>query len=100
VAKNGEKNQLVVALEGSASALLHRRRFTLHQLHFIRERLEKPCRLLGRPRHRDPSQSLYFEPIGPDTAVVEFPNPPRALASGQVLALYEEKRLLGGGIYA
>ncbi|MDR0728398.1 MAG: tRNA 2-thiouridine(34) synthase MnmA, partial [Puniceicoccales bacterium] len=100
VAKDGEKNQLVVALESSASALLYRRRFILHQLHFIRERIEKPCRLLGRPRHRDPSQSLHFEPTGPDSAVVEFQSPPRALAGGQVLALYEGKRLLGGGIYA
>jgi tRNA-specific 2-thiouridylase len=99
VAKNREKNHLVVALEGSASAFLFRRRFTLHQLHFIHKRIEKPCWLLGKPRHRDPSQSLYFEPLGPNSAVVEFQNPPRALASGQVLALYDEKCLLGGGIY-
>ncbi|MDR2419920.1 MAG: hypothetical protein LBD40_01170 [Puniceicoccales bacterium] len=35
----------------------------------------------------------------PTTAIVEFQNPQRALASGQVLALYYEKCLLGGGIY-
>jgi tRNA-specific 2-thiouridylase len=33
------------------------------------------------------------------TARVTFRQPQRGLASGQILALYDGERLLGGGIY-
>ena len=35
-----------------------------------------------------------------DAARIVFDTPQRGLASGQILALYEGERLLGGGIYA
>jgi tRNA-specific 2-thiouridylase len=99
VAKDLENNQLIVTLEEPQSQHLFVRRIALHSVHFIHERIEHPRHLLGKPRYRDPSQSLYFEALSPTTAIVEFDQPQRALASGQVLALYDEKCLLGGGIY-
>jgi tRNA-specific 2-thiouridylase len=99
VAKYLEKNQLIIALEHPSSEHLFRKKISLHNVHFIREKIEHPQHLLGRPRYRDPAQKIYFEPSGPTSAIVEFATPQRALTSGQVLALYEEKRLLGGGIY-
>jgi tRNA-specific 2-thiouridylase len=55
--------------------------------------------LEGRVRYRDPRVPLELIPEGGNTALVRFCVPQRALASGQVLALYEGERLLGGGIY-
>ena len=60
---------------------------------------ELRVRWLGRVRYRDPRVPLELVPEGGDTALVRFRKPQRALASGQVLALYEGERLLGGGIY-
>ena len=50
-------------------------------------------------RYRDPRIALTLTPEGGGTALVAFAEPQRALASGQVLALYEGERLLGGGVY-
>jgi tRNA-specific 2-thiouridylase len=99
VAKDLENNRLIVMLENPSSGLLFQKKIMLRDLHFIHETLEHPQHLLGKPRYRDPAQKIYFEPIGPSSAIVEFQQPQRALASGQILALYHEKCLLGGGIY-
>ncbi|MDR2419919.1 MAG: tRNA 2-thiouridine(34) synthase MnmA [Puniceicoccales bacterium] len=99
VAKDLESNHLIVTLEHSSSEKLFQKKITLRNLHFIHEIIDHPKNLLGKPRYRDPAQKIYFEPTGPTTAVVEFQVPQRALASGQILALYHEKCLLGGGIY-
>ena len=56
--------------------------------------------LEGRVRYRDPRVALEFIPEGADGALVRFREPQRALASGQILALYQGERLLGGGVYA
>jgi tRNA-specific 2-thiouridylase len=58
-----------------------------------------PRRLEGRVRYRDPRTPIEFIPEGNDTALVRFTEPQRGLASGQILALYEGERLLGGGVY-
>jgi tRNA-specific 2-thiouridylase len=55
--------------------------------------------LEGRVRYRDPRIPLEFSPELDGTAMIRFRAPQRALASGQILALYEGERLLGGGIY-
>ena len=50
-------------------------------------------------RYRDPRVPLEFIPEGGGTARVRFAQPQRALASGQILALYDGEQLLGGGVY-
>ena len=52
-------------------------------------------------RHRDPRVPLLIErePDG-TTARVVFDTPQRGLASGQILALYDGERLLGGAVFA
>ena len=61
-------------------------------------------RLLVRARYRDPAVPALFEPVAamPGQARVVFEEPQRALAAGQVIALYASDasgRLLGGGFY-
>jgi tRNA-specific 2-thiouridylase len=56
--------------------------------------------LLARVRYRDPAVPARFEPVGESSAEITFSRPQRGLASGQILALYDGERLLGGGVYA
>jgi tRNA-specific 2-thiouridylase len=51
-------------------------------------------------RYRDPRVALHFEGDGSGGAHIRFENPQRALAPGQILALYRGSRLLGGAVYA
>jgi len=59
-----------------------------------------PVPLEGRVRYRDPRVPLTFTSLGLNRARITFQEPQRGLASGQILALYENDRLLGGAIYA
>jgi tRNA-specific 2-thiouridylase len=58
-----------------------------------------PVGLEGRVRYRDPRVRLTLTPTGADTARITFAAPQRGLAAGQILALYDGPRLLGGGVY-
>jgi len=42
---------------------------------------------------------LEFIPEEGGSALIRFREPQRALASGQILALHDGERLLGGGVY-
>ena len=63
------------------------------------EPLTEEVELLGKARYRDPSVSLSFRSLGSDRAEIFFDQPQRALTPGQVLALYDGERLMGGGTY-
>jgi tRNA-specific 2-thiouridylase len=56
-------------------------------------------KLLGKPRYRDPSVPLHYRPLDSGKAEIIFDEPQRALTPGQVLALYDGERLIGGGTY-
>jgi len=43
---------------------------------------------------------LHFEPLPDGTARVSFQQPQRGLAPGQILALHDGERVLGGGVYS
>ena len=68
-------------------------------LSWIDEPVAAPRRLEGRVRYRDPRVPLEFLPEGGGTALIRFIHPQRALAPGQILALYDGEQLLGGGVY-
>ncbi len=93
------RNELVVAFDRTDSPDLFTREVSLHGLSFINKRINEPCNLLAKPRYRDSSQSIHYQPTGPNTAKVTFEAPQRALSSGQILALYQGDKLLGGGFY-
>ncbi|OIR07235.1 tRNA-specific 2-thiouridylase MnmA [mine drainage metagenome] len=100
VGKRAADNALLVAFDGPAAPGLWTSETEVHSLSWVGAPVERPCRLEGRVRYRDPRIGLHFEP-GPDgTARVRFDEPQRGLASGQVLALHRGEELLGGAIYA
>ncbi|MFO8027176.1 MAG: tRNA 2-thiouridine(34) synthase MnmA [Opitutales bacterium] len=93
------RNELVVAFDRPDSPGLYTDEVDLYGLSFTNHALTEACELLAKPRYRDPSQAITYTPTGPDSAKVTFAEPQRALSSGQVLALYERDKLLGGGFY-
>ena len=96
---NHDRNELIVGFDNPESPGLFGSEFEIHSLSFINRPIQESCKILAKPRYRDPSQSITYHPTGPDTAKVIFDQPQRALASGQVIAFYENETLLGGGFY-
>lgn len=96
---NYENNELIVGFDNPESPGLFGSEFNVIGLSFINQPIDKACKMLAKPRYRDPSQSIMFTPAGTDTARVVFDQPQRALASGQVIAFYRNEKLIGGGFY-
>jgi len=96
---NLERNQLIIGFDQLETPGLFTRQVELYGLSFVNQAIQQPCRILAKPRYRDASQSIHYTPTGTDSARVIFDQPQRALAAGQVLALYHDEQLLGGGLY-
>lgn len=99
VAKDFEKNHLIVAFDSMDAPGLYSREVLVRNLSWINESIFSPTHLLAKPRFRDPSQKIHFEPLGNHRARVVFTEPQRALTPGQIIAFYEGERMLGGGTY-
>jgi tRNA-specific 2-thiouridylase len=64
--------------------------------------LSKPRRLEAMPRYRSPAAAAALTPFTRGTelcAELIFDKPQRALTPGQICALYDGERLLGGGVF-
>jgi len=99
VGKRAADNALLVAFDHPGAPGLYQSEVRVHSLSWIAGTPPVGSRLEGRVRYRDPRVPLDLMHEGGGTALVRFRSPQRALASGQVLALYDGERLLGGGIY-
>jgi tRNA-specific 2-thiouridylase len=99
VGKRAADRALLVAFDHPDAPGLWQREVRVHALSWTGAPVASARPLEGRVRYRDPRVPLDFLPEGGRSALVRFRAPQRALASGQILALYEGERLLGGGIY-
>ncbi len=99
VGKEQENNRLVVAFDRPDSPGLYASRVVVRDLSFTGPPITRPATLKARPRYLDPAREITFTPLGDHRAEVRFDQPQRALAAGQILALYDGDRLLGGGVY-
>jgi len=117
--KRAGDHALLVAFDGPEAPGLWASECRLHSLSFINEPMTEPRRLECRVRYRDPRVVIEFTPVGavapngpsevgrvipnaPSSSVsahIRFTQPQRALASGQIMALYEGEKLLGGGVF-
>jgi tRNA-uridine 2-sulfurtransferase len=100
VGKRAGDNALLVAFDHPDAPGLFQSEVRVHSLSWNCDPIEESRTLEGRVRYRDPRVPLAFIPEGAGTATIRFGQPQRALASGQILALYDGPRILGGGIYA
>lgn len=94
-----ERNELIVAFDQPDSPGLFTTEVELYDISFVNQPITEPAHLLAKPRYRDPSQAITYQPIGKNRARVIFAAPQRALSPGQILALYDGDKLLGGGFY-
>ncbi|MES1167632.1 MAG: aminomethyltransferase beta-barrel domain-containing protein, partial [Oleiharenicola lentus] len=72
----------------------------VHSLSFVGEPITTPQRIECRVRYRDPRVAIDFTPAADGTALIKFATPQRALAPGQIMALYRGEELLGGAVFA
>lgn len=100
VGKRPSDNALLVAFDGPEAPGLFQTEVQVHSISWCGAPPSPGAPLEGRVRYRDPRVPLNLEQTGGASALVRFKEPQRALASGQVLALYEGPRLLGGAVYA
>jgi tRNA-uridine 2-sulfurtransferase len=99
VGKRAADRALLVAFDSPAAPGLYTSEVRIHHLVWNGAAVDRPCRLDGRVRYRDPRVALEFIPEDGGCARIRFLTPQRALASGQILALHDGTRLLGGGVY-
>lgn len=99
VEKRRENNQLVIALDRPDSPGLYAQGCRLVGVSWLGEAVTQARNLEARPRYRAARQPLRFSPEPNGRASLYFMEPQRALAPGQVCALYEGAHCLGGGIF-
>ncbi len=98
--KRAEDHALLVAFDGPEAPGLWADECRVHSLSFLGTAITQPGRIECRVRYRDPRVTIEFIPTGNGTAAVKFDQPQRALASGQIMALYRGEQLLGGAVFA
>ena len=100
VDKRMATNELVIGYDRPDTEGLYARRAILTNLSAAGPELPAQARIEARPRYRAPRVAIDFAKRDDGTAEVVFAEPQRALAAGQICALYEGPRLLGGGVFA
>ncbi|MBV9105249.1 MAG: tRNA 2-thiouridine(34) synthase MnmA [Verrucomicrobia bacterium] len=99
VEKRIESNELIVAFDHPDTEGLYARRCRLGSLSFTNKMLPTVVKIAAKPRYRARAAPILFEALDKTSAILEFDQPQRALTPGQVCALYDGERLLGGGIF-
>ncbi len=99
LAKNFTTNELVVGFEDESKNSLYKTEVFVRDINWINKVIDSNAEILGRVRYRDPLVKINFTPIKKDCAKVEFETPQRAIAKGQVLALYSGDTVLGGAFF-
>lgn len=99
VGKRFSDHALLVAFDRPEAPGLFQSEVRVHGLSWTGAPITGRRRLEGRVRYRDPRVPLEFIPEEPGAATIRFDAPQRALAGGQILALYEGDRVVGGGVF-
>ena len=99
VAKDWEKNHLIIDFDRPTSPGLYTEKVEVSDLSWVDQAVTNERELLARPRYLDPSGGITFRPLPGGSAEITFHQPQRAIAPGQIIALYEGSELLGGGVY-
>ena len=102
VAKRHETNELVIAIERPDTPLLWSRRCVIGSISTTGPDLSQALRLGAQPRYRSPAGMAAYTPLARENglaAEIVYDEPQRALTPGQICALYDGERLLGGGVF-
>ena len=52
--------EFVVGFDNPESPGLFGNEFDIHDIHFINQPVQESCKILAKPRYRDPSQSITY----------------------------------------
>jgi tRNA-specific 2-thiouridylase len=99
VGKDPEKNRLIVGWDTQESAGLYATECTVGTLTALNEPFDTRRLIDAQPRYRAKAEPATLEPLAGGKIHLKFQRPQRAIAPGQICALYEGGRLLGGGVF-
>jgi tRNA-specific 2-thiouridylase len=99
VEKRVATNELVIGLDRPDTPGLHAQGAWLGSISWVNRPVAAARTLLARPRYRAPQVEARYIPHGKDRAAIWFAEPQRALAPGQICALYDGDLLLGGAVF-
>ncbi len=99
VEKRTATRELVVGFDAPETPRLYATACTLSGVSFTGTLIRQPVDCLARPRYRAPSTPVHVIPLADGQLRIEWEHPQRALAVGQICALYDGEQLLGGGVY-
>jgi tRNA-specific 2-thiouridylase len=99
VEKRLDSNELIVAFDRLDTEGLYTRRCRIGSLSFTNKMLPAVAKIEAKPRYRARAAPILFEALDDRSAILEFDQPQRALTPGQICALYDGERLLGGGVF-
>lgn len=100
VAKDFKNNALRIDFDSPTLPELWKREVEVENINWLNKVLDTESKIKARVRYRDPLVNATFIPLSDKRAKVVFEEPQRAVASGQILAMYDSNVLLGGAIYA
>jgi len=100
VEKRKESRELVIAFDGLDTPHLYSSSCILTGLSFTGGAITATRQMQARARYRAPSVDVRVEPLEGGRMRIEWSEPQRALAIGQICALYDGEVLRGGGVYA
>lgn len=100
VEKRMATNELVIGYDLPDTEGLYASRAILTNLSAAGPELPAHACIEARPRYHAPRVGIEFTRRDDSTAEVVFSRSQRALAPGQICALYDGDRLLGGGVFA
>jgi tRNA-specific 2-thiouridylase len=100
VGKDFSNNRLVVGWDNPGSEGLYTRACTVGTLSAINEPFAARRLMIdAQPRYRSKAEPAKIEPFADGKLRLEFQQPQRAIAPGQICAFYDGGRLLGGGVF-
>jgi len=102
VAKRQATRELVIAIEQSDTPLLWAKKAILTNISTVGPDLTQERTLQAQPRYRCHAGTAIFRPVLREdgwAAELEYEEPQRALTPGQICALYDGERLLGGAVF-
>jgi tRNA-specific 2-thiouridylase len=98
VGKDIEANRLILGWDRDDTPGLYTRDCRVGSLSWVNDAIHEETRCEAQPRYRAKSEPVLVRPA--DEALdVQFARPQRALTPGQICALYDGGRLLGGGVF-
>ena len=99
VGKRAADHALLVAFDEPQAPGLWTSVSHVHSLSFINEPITESAQIECRVRYRDPRVAIEFIPTK-SGANIKFTTPQRAIAPGQIMALYRGEQLLGGSVFS